>query len=161
MSKVATIQTQQQVPKKIIRLKAASETSEKPTDSEADSDDTENYYGNIIGQFQTVIVDQYKEIDEKAHKIKVMEKAFMMKNEDNKKQFAQKNADIKDKDIKIKLLEQELEYHAEKNNTRQEHRSNTRKIVQELHDINSKRRNKIVSEAQLDAEAREYLKMFE
>lgn len=159
MSKTVTIQ-QQQPKSQIVKLKPPSVTTEIST-VDSDDDETENYYANIINQFKTVIVDQTKEIDEKSHKLRVVEKAIAIKNEDFKRQINQKAAELKDKDIKIKLLEQEMQHHREKEVHRHGHRANTRKIVQELHDINSKRRDKSISEAQLDAEAREYLKMFE
>lgn len=161
MSKTMTIQTQQQPKSKIIKLKVQNALETETTETACDSDDTEVYYGNIIGQFKTVIVDQYKELDDKNHRIKVMEKAFTIKNDDNKKIINMKNTEIKDKDIKIKLLEQETQYHKDKEVNRSGNRTNTRKIVQELHEINSKRRDRNISDAQLDAEAREYLKNFE
>jgi hypothetical protein len=153
MSKTITIQQQQQ-KSKIVNLKPQKVLETETNNSESDNEDTDAYYGNIIGQFKTVIMDQYKEIDEKSHKLKVIEKAMTIKNDETKKE-------IKDKEIKLKLLEQEMQYMKDKEISRGGNKTNARKIVQELHDINSKRRDRNISDVQLDAEAREYLKKFE
>lgn len=157
MSKALTKKQQQQITK-VNNTAVIAKTVAETDDNE---EDTELFYANIIDQFKTVIIDQYHDIDEKIHKIKVMDKAMTIKNEETKRLLEEKNNRIKDNEQKIKLLEQEIKYHNDKEISRDGKRADTRRIVQELHDINVKRRAVKVSDTDIDAEAREFLKRFE
>jgi hypothetical protein len=126
-----------------------------------DNDDPDVFYNNIIDQFKTVIISQHEQIDKKNKRCEVLDRAMRMQHEKTLKVLRERDDDIKDKNLKIRILEQELNHHREVEIGKIGIRANTRKTVTEMHEINTRRRDKVVSEADLDAEALEYLKQFE
>ena len=122
--------------------------------------DTDTYYKNVIGQMKSIIVNQNDEISEKDRKTKILERAVEMKNNEAKKIIHQKDAELENERNRRIMVEEELDYHRQAEGNKSADRAETRKTVEELFSINAKRREKQISQAELDSEASEYLKKF-
>ena len=107
-----------------------------------------------------MIETQNNEIEQKSHDLKIVKRALDIKENEMKKDIQKADNDIKDKDIQIKKMEQELNYYRNKETNKSGKRTDVRKMVQEIHQMNKKKREKNLSDAELDAEAREYLKKY-
>ena len=131
------------------------------TMTDNDDNDTETFYGNIFNQMKTVIETQNKEIEDKTHRLNVVEKAIQLRNDEMKQRLAQANDEIKKKELELRMLEQEASHYRTKESTRNEKRMDVRKLVNDIYELNIKKRERTINQAELDADAREYLKKFE
>ncbi len=129
------------------------------SESEID-EDTDAFYTNIVDQFKTIIIDQYKELDEKTHNLQVARRAIDIQYEQAKNIIESKNNEIKDKDQRITLLEQDLTYHIGKKTKIDGKKANTLQLMDQMQDLKTKIRNKKVENGQLDEEALALLKSF-
>jgi CII-binding regulator of phage lambda lysogenization HflD len=126
-----------------------------------ESEDTDTFYGNIFNQMKTVIETQNAELEDKTHKLNVVEKAIQLKNDDMKKKLDKAQDEIKKRELELKMLEQEATHYRTRESTKNEKRLDVRKLVKDIHELNLKKRERTINQAQLDEEAREYLKKFE
>lgn len=122
-----------------------------------EDDDTETFYLNAMNQFKTIIIDQKNELHDKDHKLQVVERAFKIKKDEENK-FVKSNEDeLNEIKLKLKLAEQELEFHRGKETNKNGTKGEVRKIIRELQEIHTKKRNNLLDESLLDEEARAYL----
>lgn len=133
--------------------------NEKSSHGEDDVD-TDTFYIGMIDQMKTMIEMQNEDIDQKNQKIRIVERAFELNNREKKKEIDSKMIDIRNRDTELSLLKKELEHHRAKETDRTGKRADVRKMVQDIHLINSKKREKKISDADLDKEAMEYVKKF-
>lgn len=124
------------------------------------NEDTDEFYTNIVDQFKTIIVDQYKELDEKTHSLQVARRAIDIQYEQAKQIIETKNNEIKDKDQKITLLEQDLAYHIGKKSKIDGKKANTIQLMNQMQDLKTKMRSRKIENGQLDEEALTLLKPF-
>ena len=146
---------------KTIHDKTNTITLKKDAVLNPESETTEQFYGNVMNQFKTVIQDQNNILQDKERKLQVVEKAYEMNNINLKKELEKQKKEIEDYKMKVKLLDQEVEYHRSKDTNKSSSREDARKIIKELHEINLKRRDIKITEAELDEEAKEYIKKFQ
>jgi len=141
---------------KIVTLQDLQKKEQHVTETE----DTETFYGGLIGQMKNVIETQNNEIEQQSHKIEIVERALDINNNKMKKDIQKADTDIQERNLQIKKMDQELSYYRNKETNKTGKRADVRKIVQEIHQMNKKKREKNLTDIELDAEAIEYLKKY-
>lgn len=74
-----------------------------------ESETTEKFYTNALQRCQSVLDDQERDIYETKKKLQITEKALRITQDENRKELERKANEIKDREMKLKLMEQELE----------------------------------------------------
>jgi hypothetical protein len=148
---------------KIIKLKPEQQKEENNMSEDYLNEgmDTETFYNNIMEQMKTIIKDQERNLISKEYKMRVIEKAIEIKSNEMKREIEKRNNEVNSVRMELEIMKQEVDYHRDRESNKSIGRDEARKTVKELYDIQTKRREIHITEAQLDDEAREYLKRYE
>lgn len=156
MSKT-TVQTkkqQEQEQHQVIRLRGGKAIEPAPSVIETDDvDDTEEFYIGIFSKMKNVI-DEVNDRNEIANKkiiayqraMDIREQEHQKKNQDNQKKEQQLHDALKDKESQLKLINQEVEYYRNKDNTNKNTRKNVTDMVSQLYEIKDNKNKKKIEE---------------
>jgi hypothetical protein len=120
---------------------------------ETPTETTEQYYDGVVTTMKVLIETQRNEIHDHMQKNLLLEKAIALQHEEAKKK-------LRDKESEVKMLEQEMSHYRDKDEKKVSNRTNVRKMVQELHEIKNKKRERLLAGAELDDAAKEFLKKY-